>query len=56
MSVFAQEPYVNQFCGIDSDGNELSTGTYYYVIRFETADVQYGALKTGWIYINKENN
>ncbi len=56
MSVFTQDPYINEFCGIDKDGNELTTGTYYYVIRFENADPQYGNLKTGWIYINKENN
>jgi len=56
MSVFEQNNYVNEFCGVDSDGNELPTGTYFYVIKFSTADPMYGEVKTGWIYINRENN
>ncbi|MBW2937106.1 gliding motility-associated C-terminal domain-containing protein [Aureisphaera sp. CAU 1614] len=54
MSVFSQDNYVNEFCGIDQDGNELTTGTYFYVMKFATPDPVYGDLKTGWVYINKE--
>ena len=54
MSVFSQDNYVNEFCGIDQDGNELTTGTYFYVMKFATPDAVYGDLKTGWVYINKE--
>ncbi|MEZ4858978.1 MAG: gliding motility-associated C-terminal domain-containing protein [Flavobacteriaceae bacterium] len=56
MSVFKQDNYVNEFCGIDQDGNELTTGTYFYVMKFPSTDPVYGSLKTGWIYINKEVN
>lgn len=56
MSLFVQDNYVNEFCGIDQDGNEMPTGTYFYVMKFSTPDPVYGDLKTGWIYINKEVN
>lgn len=56
MSVFAQDNYVNEFCGINQDGNELTTGTYFYVMKFDSPDPVYGSLKTGWIYINKDAN
>ncbi|MEZ4778249.1 MAG: gliding motility-associated C-terminal domain-containing protein [Flavobacteriaceae bacterium] len=56
MSVFSQNNYVNEFCGVDQDGNDLPTGTYFYVMKFSTPDPVYGSLKTGWIYINKEVN
>ncbi|MAY21247.1 MAG: hypothetical protein CMC74_00515 [Flavobacteriaceae bacterium] len=54
LSVFQNEDYINDFCGIDSDGNALGTGTYFYVLKFENPDPVYGELKTGWIYINTE--
>lgn len=56
MSLFEKNNYINEFCGIDQDGNELPTGTYFYVMKFETPDPVYGSVKTGWIYINKEEN
>lgn len=56
MSVFQKDNYINDFCGINMDGNELSTGTYYYVIKFNTPDPIYGEIKTGWIYINTKGN
>ncbi len=56
MSLFEKNNYTNEFCGIDNDGNELPTGTYFYVIKFATPDPVYGSVKTGWIYINKEEN
>ncbi len=56
MSMFSQNGYINTFCGISSEGNELPTGTYYYVIKFDTPDQEYGELKTGWVYINRAEN
>lgn len=52
MSVFQKDNYINEFCGIDTDGNELPTGTYFYVMKFQTPDPIYGQVKTGWVYIN----
>ena len=56
MSVYQNSDYINEFCGIDQDGNELPTGTYFYVLKFNTPDAIYGEVKTGWIYINKAEN
>ncbi len=56
MNIFSQNSYVDEFCGIDSDGNALTTGTYFYVMKFDTPDPVYGSVKTGWIYINTEEN
>ena len=56
MSIFSQDNYIDEFCGIDNDGTELSTGTYFYVMKFDTPDPVYGSVKTGWIYINTEEN
>jgi len=56
MSVYSNDNYVNEFCGVSDDGNELPTGTYFYVMKFKTPDPVYGSLKTGWVYLNKEAN
>jgi len=53
MLVFTQNDYVNEFCGVDTDGNDLVTGTYYYVIKFANPDSLYGELLTGWVYLNR---
>lgn len=54
--VFEQPNYVNEWRGQDSSGNELPTGTYFYVINFLSEDPVYGAQATGWVYINKDAN
>ncbi|NND62016.1 MAG: gliding motility-associated C-terminal domain-containing protein [Flavobacteriaceae bacterium] len=54
--VFEQGNYVNEWGGQDMDGNELPTGTYFYVINFLNEDPVYGPQSTGWIYINKDAN
>lgn len=54
-SVYKQGNYRNEFFGQDEDGDELVTGTYFYVIKFEGDDPVFGREKKGWIYINKEN-
>ena len=56
MSLYDNANYINEFCGLDRDGNELPTGTYFYVIKFNTPDPIYGEVKTGYIYINKDEN
>lgn len=54
MQVYEQSSYINEFCGVDSNGRELETGTYFYVLEITEEDSMYGNLKTGYIYINKE--
>lgn len=54
--VFEQNNYVNEWFGQTDEGDELPTGTYFYVINFSTEDSQYGNQKTGWIYINRDSN
>ena len=40
-NVFSQDNYVNEFCGVDQDGSDLITGTYYYVIKFTEPNDEY---------------
>ncbi|MEM7186404.1 MAG: gliding motility-associated C-terminal domain-containing protein [Bacteroidota bacterium] len=54
--VYEAVNYVNEWRGQDSSGNELPTGTYFYVIDFMEVDPVYGPQATGWIYINKDAN
>ncbi len=56
VQVFEQNNYINEWGGQDQDGNELPTGTYFYVIDFLNEDPVYGPQTTGWIYINKDAN
>ena len=42
--------YTNQWHGQTNSGDELPTGTYFYM--FERTE---GESKTGWIYINRQN-
>ncbi|WP_299675885.1 choice-of-anchor L domain-containing protein [uncultured Dokdonia sp.] len=51
--VYEQSDYVNQWRGQTDNGNDLPTGTYFYVINLETEDSVYGRQATGWIYINR---
>jgi len=52
--VFEMSNYVNEWGGQSKDGNELPTGTYYYVINLLGNDPVYGQQASGWIYINRE--
>ncbi len=54
--VYEKTDYTNQWHGQDKGGNELSTGTYFYVIKFKAADPVYGEQTKGWIYINQAVN
>ncbi|WP_127846740.1 T9SS type B sorting domain-containing protein [Psychroflexus aestuariivivens] len=53
-SVFKQNNYRDEFFGQNESGDELTTGTYFYVIKLEDNDPVFGIEKKGWIYINKE--
>ena len=54
--VFNKNNYINEWKGQDKNGNELPTGTYYYVIDFASADDVYGPQTSGWIYLNRTGN
>lgn len=54
--VFEAVNYVKEWVGQDKNGNELPTGTYFYVIDLMEEDPVYGQQATGWIYINKDAN
>jgi gliding motility-associated-like protein len=51
MIVYTLDNYFNQWIGQNDAGQELPSGTYYYVIEFN-ADKP---AAVGWIYINREN-
>ncbi|MFP9098323.1 gliding motility-associated C-terminal domain-containing protein [Flavobacterium sp. RHBU_24] len=48
--VYAKNNYTIEWVGQTDKGQELPTGTYFYVI-----DRNAGETKTGWIYINRQN-
>ena len=54
--VYVQDNYTNQWEGQTTDGDELPTGTYFYVIDLAGNDAVYGEQATGWIYLNKKAN
>lgn len=54
--VFEQNNYINEWYGQTKDGNDLPTGTYFYVIDLAGDDAVYGPQATGWIYLNQKAN
>lgn len=52
--VFEQNNYTNQWEGQTNSGEELPTGTYFYVIDLDGEDSVYGQQATGWIYLNRK--
>ena len=54
--IFEQNNYTNQWKGQTNDGNDLPTGTYFYVIDLAGKDAVYGEQATGWIYLNQKVN
>ena len=54
--VFNKNDYKNEWNGQDKNGNDLPTGTYYYVMYFASADDVYGPQTSGWIYLNRNGN
>ena len=39
---------------MNDDGDDLITGTYFYVIDLEESDDRFSRQEKGWIYINTE--
>ncbi|MGV6829778.1 MAG: T9SS type B sorting domain-containing protein [Flavobacteriales bacterium] len=54
--VYDKDHYTNQWRGQTTVGNDLPTGTYFYVIDLEGEDPVYGTQHSGWIYLNQEAN
>lgn len=52
--VFEQSNYSNEWFGQTNEGDELPSGTYYYVINLLGNDAVYGPQASGFIYINRE--
>jgi len=54
--VYERNNYVNEWEGQTTDGDELPTGTYFYVLDLLGVDDVYGSQPTGWIYLNRDAN
>jgi gliding motility-associated-like protein len=48
VEVYEKSNYTKEWDGHSSGGQELPTGTYYYLIRFEG-----GEQKSGWVYLTR---
>ena len=48
LKVFSKTDYIDEWGGKQDNGNELPSGTYYYMIEFYDRESS-----TGWVYINK---
>jgi gliding motility-associated-like protein len=47
--VYSKSSYTDEWRGQSDKNSELPDGTYYYVVEFNDSVV-----KTGWVYINRE--
>jgi len=47
--VYSRENYMNEWLGQSSNGNELPSATYFYIIEYRN-----GNSKTGWVYVNRQ--
>jgi len=54
--VFDRDSYRREWTGQSNADKILPTGTYYYVIDFDSEDPVYGNQATGWVYVNREKN
>ncbi|MBT0607271.1 T9SS type B sorting domain-containing protein [Aequorivita echinoideorum] len=54
--VYEFQNYTNQWVGQTTDGEELPTGVYFYVINLSGNDPVFGTNTNGWIYINRAVN
>ena len=61
--VFEKNNYTNEWHGQTTDGNDLPTGTYFYVIDltgYNASPLENGVAidkqETGWIYLNQKAN
>ncbi|MHA3788720.1 choice-of-anchor J domain-containing protein [Flavobacterium hauense] len=48
--VYSKSNYTKEWKGQDSNGKELPTGTYFYML-----ELAQGESKTGWVYINRQD-
>lgn len=49
--------YSNEWFGQTTDGDELGTGTYFYVIKLNAVDAVFNTdVLTGWVYVNRQVN
>lgn len=55
VKVYERARYRNEWFGQSDDGDELPTGTYYYIIKLDNVDPVYGGMVKKWIYINRES-
>ncbi|MFV0571921.1 MAG: gliding motility-associated C-terminal domain-containing protein [Xanthomarina gelatinilytica] len=49
IKVYSRNNYSNEFIGLSDNGDELPTGTYFYVMRYKQNEE-----RSAWIYINRE--
>ena len=54
--VYEKNNYVNEWEGQTDDGDELPTGTYFYVLDLQGEDAEFGRQVTGWVYLNRAAN
>ncbi|MFP5436850.1 MAG: choice-of-anchor J domain-containing protein [Bacteroidia bacterium] len=50
LEVYSRNNYLNEWSGQTNNGEELPTGTYFYMMDSDST-----GQKTGWIYINRQN-
>ena len=53
-TVYEKANYRNEWSGQSDSGDELPTGTYFYVIKLKNPDPVYGSVIKKWVYLNRE--
>lgn len=57
LTVYKKEGYRNEWHGQTESGDELTTGTYFYVLILDEGEkLDDKQILTGWVYINREMN
>ncbi|WP_121666722.1 T9SS type B sorting domain-containing protein [Mesonia aquimarina] len=52
--VYETNNYSDQWFGQDNNGNNLPTGTYYYVLELAEPHPEYGGAIKKWVYVQQE--